>query len=101
MPTPARNLPSSHSKSKKRTGCTRMRESFSLPAGRNPIKHVIYIIKENRTYDQIFGDMKEGNGDPSLTMYGRDITPNEHKLALQFGMLRQLLRQRRSLRQRA
>ena len=57
-----------------------------------PIKHVIYIIKENRTYDQILGDLKQegkpvGNGDPSLAMYGADITPNEHKLALQFGVL--------------
>jgi DNA-binding beta-propeller fold protein YncE len=55
--------------------------------GANPIHHVIYIIKENRTYDQIFGDLKGGNGDPSLTLYGADITPNEHKLALQFGVL--------------
>ena len=57
-----------------------------------PIKHVIYIIKENRTYDQILGDLKQngkavGNGDASLTMYGEDVTPNEHKLALQFGVL--------------
>ncbi|MGD0737720.1 MAG: beta-propeller fold lactonase family protein [Terracidiphilus sp.] len=56
------------------------------------IKHVIYIIKENRTYDQIFGDLKKdgkpvGNGDASLTMYGESITPNLHKLALQFGVL--------------
>jgi DNA-binding beta-propeller fold protein YncE len=56
------------------------------------IKHVIYIIKENRTYDQILGDLKKdgkpvGNGDPSLTMYGESITPNEHKLALEFGVL--------------
>ena len=56
------------------------------------IKHVIYIIKENRTYDQILGDLEKngkavGNGDPSLTMYGEAITPNEHKLALQFGLL--------------
>jgi DNA-binding beta-propeller fold protein YncE len=56
-------------------------------AGKNPIKHVIYVIKENRTYDQILGDLKPGDGDPSLTMYGADITPNEHKLALQFGVL--------------
>ena len=58
----------------------------------NRIKHVIYIIKENRTYDQIFGDLKQdgkpvANGDPSLTMYGETITPNLHKLALQFGVL--------------
>ncbi|MGC9159717.1 MAG: phosphoesterase, partial [Terracidiphilus sp.] len=56
------------------------------------IKHVIYIIKENRTYDQILGDLSEdgkpvGNGAPSLTMFGAGITPNEHKLALQFGVL--------------
>ncbi|PYX85147.1 MAG: hypothetical protein DMG68_18635 [Acidobacteria bacterium] len=56
-------------------------------SGQNPIRHVIYIIKENRTYDQILGDLKVGNGDPSLTLYGEDITPNEHKLALQFGVL--------------
>jgi len=55
--------------------------------GQNSIKHVIYIMKENRTYDQILGDLKVGDGDPSLTMYGEDITPNEHKLALQFGVL--------------
>jgi YVTN family beta-propeller protein len=56
------------------------------------IKHVIYIIKENRTYDQVFGDLSRdgkqvGNGDPSLTMFGEAITPNLHKLALQFGVL--------------
>ena len=65
--------------------------SFADPV-QNPIRHVIYIIKENRTYDQIFGDLKQdgkrvGNGDPSLTMYGEAITPNLHKLALQFGVL--------------
>jgi DNA-binding beta-propeller fold protein YncE len=53
----------------------------------NPIHHVIYIIKENRTYDQIFGDLKPGNGDPSLCMYGENITPNEHALARQFGVI--------------
>src|SRR5213075_629939 len=61
--------------------------SIAFAGGRNPIKHVIYVLKENRTYDQIFGDLKVGNGDLSLTMYGADITPNEHKLALQFGVL--------------
>jgi YVTN family beta-propeller protein len=58
----------------------------------NPIKHVIYIIKENRTYDQVFGDLSQdgkpvGNGDPSLNLYGEAVTPNLHKLALQFGVL--------------
>ena len=55
--------------------------------GSNPIHHVIYIIRENRTYDQILGDLGVGDGDPSLTMYGKDVTPNVHKLALQFGVL--------------
>ena len=53
----------------------------------NPIHHVIYVIKENRTYDQIFGDIREANGDRSLAMYGETITPNQHKLARQFGVL--------------
>jgi len=61
--------------------------TISFASGQNPIKHVIYVIKENRTYDQILGDLKIGDGDPSLTMYGAEITPNEHKLALQFGVL--------------
>lgn len=68
------------------------REAVQFAGGTNPIRHIIYIIKENRTYDQVFGDIehdgrKVGNGDPSLTMYGSAITPNEHKLALQFGVL--------------
>ncbi|HEY7183618.1 MAG TPA: bifunctional YncE family protein/alkaline phosphatase family protein, partial [Blastocatellia bacterium] len=45
------------------------------------IKHVLYIIRENRTYDQVFGDMGKGNGDPNLTLFGEDVTPNAHKLA--------------------
>lgn len=60
---------------------------IEFASGGHPIHHVIYIIKENRTYDQIFGDIKGANGDPSLTMYGESITPNLHKLALQFGVL--------------
>jgi len=60
---------------------------FEFPGATNPIKHVIYVLKENRTYDQILGDLPVGDGDPSLTMYGAEITPNEHKLALQFGVL--------------
>ncbi len=50
----------------------------------SPIKHVFYIIKENRTYDQVLGDMKEGNGDPSLVLFGEKYTPNQHKLAKEF-----------------
>jgi sugar lactone lactonase YvrE len=53
----------------------------------SPIKYVIYIIKENRTYDQVFGDMKEGNGDPNLCLFGEKVTPNHHKLARQFVLL--------------
>jgi YVTN family beta-propeller protein len=52
-----------------------------------PIKHVFYIIKENRTYDQVLGDMKEGNGDSSLTLFGEKVTPNIHALARQFVLL--------------
>lgn len=52
-----------------------------------PIEHVIYIIKENRTYDQIFGDMPEGNGDASLAIFGREVTPNHHALAEQYVLL--------------
>ncbi|HEV2399215.1 MAG TPA: phosphoesterase [Candidatus Sulfotelmatobacter sp.] len=61
--------------------------TFNFAGGQNPIKHVVYVIKENRTYDQVLGDLKVGNGDSSLTLYGEDITPNEHRLALQFGVL--------------
>lgn len=49
--------------------------------------HVVYIIKENRTYDQIFGDLPQGNADPSLCMFGREVTPNHHALAEQFVLL--------------
>jgi DNA-binding beta-propeller fold protein YncE len=63
------------------------RAKMTFHGGVNPIKHVIYIIKENRTYDQILGDLGVGNGMPSLTMYGESITPNEHRLARQFGVL--------------
>jgi hypothetical protein len=51
---------------------------------RSKIKHVIYIVKENRTYDQILGDLEWGDGDPTLTEYGETVTPNEHALARQF-----------------
>jgi YVTN family beta-propeller protein len=53
----------------------------------SPIKYVLYIIKENRTYDQVFGDMPRGNGDPALVMFGRDVSPNHHKLAEEFVLL--------------
>jgi YVTN family beta-propeller protein len=50
-------------------------------------EHVIYVIKENRTYDQVFGDMKEGNGDPNLCIFGEEVTPNHHKLVREFVLL--------------
>jgi YVTN family beta-propeller protein len=57
-------------------------------AGRpSPLRHVIYIIKENRTYDQVFGDIETGNGDRSLCLFGEAVTPNLHRLARQFVLL--------------
>ncbi|HEY6902594.1 MAG TPA: bifunctional YncE family protein/alkaline phosphatase family protein, partial [Puia sp.] len=53
----------------------------------SPIKHVFYIIKENRTYDQVLGDLTGGNGDTSLVLFGRRITPNQHALADEFVLL--------------
>ncbi|MGW2839464.1 alkaline phosphatase family protein [Streptomyces sp. NPDC001493] len=50
------------------------------------IKHVFMIVKENRTYDQVLGDIPEGNGDPSLTQFGENVTPNQHALAKEFGL---------------
>ena len=58
-------------------------EAPALP----PIKHVLYIVRENRTYDQVLGDMKEGNGDANLVLFGENTTPNLHKLARQFVLL--------------
>ncbi len=57
------------------------------PGSTSPIQHVIYIVKENRTYDQVLGDMKEGNGDPSLVLFGEQVTPNQHKMAREFVLL--------------
>jgi len=50
------------------------------------IEHVVYVIKENRTYDQVFGDIKEGNGEPKLCIFGEEVTPNHHKLAREFAL---------------
>jgi YVTN family beta-propeller protein len=50
-------------------------------------EHVIYVIKENRTYDQVLGDMKEGNGEASICIFGEEVTPNHHKLAREFVLL--------------
>jgi hypothetical protein len=53
----------------------------------SPIKYCIYVIKENRTYDQVYGDVKEGNGEPSLCLFPEKVTPNHHKLAREFVLL--------------
>ena len=53
----------------------------------SPIKHVFYVVRENRTYDQIFGDIPAGNGDPTLTLFGEEVTPNAHALAKEFVLL--------------
>jgi DNA-binding beta-propeller fold protein YncE len=53
----------------------------------SPIKYCIYIVKENRTYDQVFGDVKEGNGEPGLCLFPEPVTPNHHKLVKQFVLL--------------
>jgi hypothetical protein len=53
----------------------------------SPIKHVFYIIRENRTYDQVFGDLERGNNDPTLCLFGDAVTPNAHALAREFGVL--------------
>lgn len=60
-------------------------EGISRKAGR--IKHVIYIVKENRTYDHVLGDLPQGNGDPRLTLFGREVTPNQHALAERFVLM--------------
>ena len=59
----------------------------SRPGEKSVFKHVLYIIKENRTYDQVFGDMPQGNGDSALCHFGRKVTPNHHALAERFVLL--------------
>jgi len=63
-------------------GWNRQRPARRYP----PFKHVVYVIKENRTYDQVLGDLPEGDGDPSLVYFGREVSPNHHALALRFGL---------------
>ncbi len=71
-------------------GVSPARSSSLLPASAgasSPIRHVVYVIRENRTYDQVLGDLPQGNGDPSLVLFGRDVTPNAHALAEDFVLL--------------
>jgi DNA-binding beta-propeller fold protein YncE len=51
------------------------------PSARPPVRHVVYVIRENRTYDQVFGDMPRGNGDPALAIFNDSVTPNAHAIA--------------------
>jgi len=60
-------------------------DPIGLQAGK--IKHVIYIVKENRTYDQVLGDIPQGNGDPDLVLFGANVTPSQHALAQRFVLL--------------
>ncbi|HEU5478860.1 MAG TPA: hypothetical protein VFU90_03465, partial [Candidatus Tumulicola sp.] len=62
------------------------RDAATMSFLREHVKHVIYIIRENRTYDQLLGDIGKGNGDPTLTQFGEKTTPNQHALAKQFGL---------------
>jgi Phosphoesterase family/Lactonase, 7-bladed beta-propeller len=67
-----------------RSGTAPARAVPLLPGDSSLVRHVVYIIKENRTYDQVLGDLGRGDGDSSLVIYGRDVTPNQHALAEQF-----------------
>ena len=67
-----------------RGGESERRDQLRVFGPDHPIKHVIYVIKENRTYDQVLGDDVHGNGDPSLAQYGAKVTPNQHALADQY-----------------
>jgi sugar lactone lactonase YvrE len=63
------------------------KQASAIPArvgAPSPIRHLFYVIRENRTYDQVFGDMPQGNGDPRLTLFGEEITPNAHAIARDF-----------------
>ncbi|HXM18559.1 MAG TPA: bifunctional YncE family protein/alkaline phosphatase family protein [Candidatus Tumulicola sp.] len=62
-------------------------DATTTRAGLPPIKHVIYVIRENRTYDEVLGDDSRGNGDANLAAFGRRVTPNIHRLAADFALL--------------
>ena len=59
-------------------------DQTAMAALRQQIKHVIYIVRENRTYDQVLGDLPVGNGDPKLVEFGQEVTPNQHRIAASF-----------------
>ncbi len=101
IPVPGKNTLKSMTETvKKNNAYTRMTEKLKqkgsksikvpvpvLPGQTSHFKHVVYIIKENRTYDQVFGDMPGGNGDTTLLMFGEKVTPNHHALAREFVLL--------------
>jgi YVTN family beta-propeller protein len=58
----------------------------SMVRADGPIRHVVYVIKENRSYDQVLGDLRQADGDPKLVLFGERITPNQHALARRFGI---------------
>lgn len=60
---------------------------WTRPGHRSPIRHIFYVLKENRTYDQVLGDMGKGDSDPKLVIYGQNVTPNHHALADEFALL--------------
>jgi YVTN family beta-propeller protein len=80
------NIP--YNKEKETSGKGEQGNPIPMKVGeKSPIRYVFYIIKENRTYDQVLGDIEEGNGDSSLVLFGEKITPNQHKLAKEFVLL--------------
>ena len=81
------NLPRMHQVMNLKSVKKRVTAVPTRPGEVSPFKHVLYIIKENRTYDQVFGDMPQGNGDANLCHFGRLITPNHHALVEEFVLL--------------
>jgi YVTN family beta-propeller protein len=59
----------------------------STVGDKSPIKYIFYVLRENRTYDQVFGDIEKGNGDPNICLFGEDVTPNAHAIAREFVLL--------------
>ncbi len=82
-----RNSPYSDDKMLRAPGWSPGNPVPETPGDASPIHHVLYIVKENRTYDQVLGGLEKGNGDKSLTLFGEEVTPNHHKLAREFVLL--------------
>jgi DNA-binding beta-propeller fold protein YncE len=101
VPLPSRRELAGHTETALRNMRYPLLQAARLPArpGQQPVpvperlgepsvfKHVVYLIKENRTYDQVFGDVKAGNGEPSLCTFGERFTPNQHKMVREFVLL--------------